>query len=162
MTVMIYKFRTIKGRPPKSGAAATRRHQDRYNVKEPKIVEEKESISPPGTRVHADRPLPGLRTGSVNVPHEQHCDPYVVLIAAMLRQAVDDASASRRLPSMSPSWQGHDGQAPPHIGLLIQATAREFLYNGDGDLEMWCGLANTDFEKMQRALLQAAGLPHIA
>ena len=79
-------------------------------------------------------------------------DPYHQLISSILRQAVTDAAGigfQRHLSKPSALLEREKRMG----------DARAFLYNKERVLEMWCGLADTDWEMVQRALLKASGLP---
>jgi hypothetical protein len=71
-------------------------------------------------------------------------DPYVNLVAAVLRQAVHDASHG------APSLHGHPDWAVPE-------QARAFL-RGEPDLTTWCDLVNADVDRVRGRLLREAGL----
>jgi hypothetical protein len=65
-------------------------------------------------------------------------DPYVHLVAAILRQALTDVT------SRTCGWRTRDREASLRL-----------LDDTDGDLTLLCGWLNTDVELVQRALRQA-------
>ena len=99
-------------------------------------------------------PHPPLYAGT-HAPREHLLDPYVSFVGAFLRQVVTDAKRPIKDPS---DWTEDTGRGMQGV----QRDAQAFLLDRNR-LALWIELTGADVDKMQGALLQAAGLaetPH--